>query len=204
GFPDTWINYELPIFDAADLMRIPGRWLDLMARDHLAVLLVLPGLLWFGRSRRGVAAILLAQGLVLELLDTPRFLMPAQWMLTWLAVGEAPQLSARWRNVAVPLAAGYAMLQLAGSPSIPWRNAPDGLRTPSSARDARFAAPGTMLRQLHAARPRGTLLVAEPRVYRVPGRTLFEGNRAESPLIWKIAHASTDLAGFNRRWRQSG
>lgn len=183
---------------------LAGGWWRSMWSAQPLLLAALPPLLWF-RGSRWPALACMAGGLAtLSTGHQMRYTLPTTILLSCLAARELDLRAGRWRPAVAALLAGYALVRVGLNPQ--WREVgwEDTWSAPASARAARlgtFEEAGSALASLHATR---VVLSGEARQYRLPGRVLFGGYFGETPLAWKIAHASAGVDDVRRRFRQLG
>lgn len=204
SYPETWIARTVPMLGWSSLAQVPASWLGIMARDHLGVGLFLVGAWLATRDRRGIAVSLAAQAILLAIVDVPRFLVAAQWLLALDVADALPGLPGRFRILGPRLAAAAAVLHLVTLPGLDRADAAGAFARGAEAPGARYGTYLDAARAAAALPGRRVLLVGEPRSYHIAGRAIFEGTLGETPWIWAAVHDARTPDDLNRRWRQLG
>ncbi|MEK7476825.1 MAG: hypothetical protein AAB152_14480 [Candidatus Coatesbacteria bacterium] len=209
---EAFLDYAATLYDqrAGRLATFPGAWLDAMRRDHLLLLLLLPGVLLFGRRRRTAWVCVAGAMAALAAGRFPRYMLPGLWLLALLAAEalESTGNVVRRRALAWVLAAA-AMVRIvpaARAAIADWRDLAGPL---SDIRARHLTTRGTALGQLAAIRPPGgvpfkVLNVGEFRSYRFPARVVAGGALGETPLVWDLVRASRSQRDLRARFRQLG
>ncbi|MEK7766098.1 MAG: tetratricopeptide repeat protein, partial [bacterium] len=192
--------------DTTTLWSVPGALLGRWRREHLTLLLLVPGmfLLAGGRARASVVALIVAQMVTLGVGHLSRYLMASAWLLAQVAGAETFRLPGWCRRWGIGLLVAVTLARIGvgtEARTAPW---PDILRAWASA-DSR-GAPGLEAAAgwLTARGARRVLLVAEERTYRIPGRVVYAGCNGETPLLWEAAKESADETWLRARVRQWG
>jgi len=196
--------------DSMILAKLPETWVRMMRSEHLPLLLVLPGMALLGRDRRAAWACAVGSIAVLGIGHVPRYMLPAIWLLSLLAVKELMRGPGLLRRAALGFVAVYALLRIGLSSEIRrpvWREAFAPLsatfeRILTTRQEVIPALAGLQRSQTRA--PLKVMSVGEWRTYRFPARLLYGGMRGETPLIQKLVKASHHPVELRKKFKQLG
>jgi tetratricopeptide (TPR) repeat protein len=188
--------------DSSALSSLPVVFAMHASREQQLLLLISPGLLFFGRCRYRLAVLVAGGMAVLAGGHMPRYLLPAFWLAALFAAEEAGRLDIRLRKAVI----GAVLLVLGSrlAPQViqaPWRNI---LHSPGEVRKRSMAIFGATMKEVAVMSPGRIILQGEYRNYLIPSPVVFGGFEGDTPLIWKLARESADARRLDVKFRQTG
>ena len=180
-----------------------GAWLRSMRTEHLAVLLILPGLVIIRPTRMAVLALVLAQLIILRTGHISRYYYPAVMFFSILAAREIPK-AFRGGRVILAMLATVALLRIWTFPGFNLLSASYAFMHPAVGFKTRLSAYWGAILKTGEMKPRRMLSVGELRTYLLPGRVIYNGFLGETPVLWQMARESRDLRDLAKKFRQTG
>ncbi len=185
------------------LSTLPMAWIKAMASLELPLLLALPGLLLLPATRTGALAVVVGALAVLATGHLPRFLIPGDWWLAWLAGTQAHRVPRRFRAAGLAILAAVEVGRLANAPllHLAWGQA---RRDPAAVTAEAFTTYEDTRHELQHMNSRRVIMVGEWKTWPVPARILYDGAQAETPLMYRTLAESFTVAGVFHRLHQLG
>jgi hypothetical protein len=180
-----------------------GAWFRSMGSEHLAVLLILPGLVIIRSTRMAVLALVLAQLIILRTGHISRYYYPAVMFFSILAAREIPRAFRGGRAILL-MVATVALLRIWTFPGFSLLSASYAFMHPRDGFTTRLSAYWSAINATEGFKPRRMLSIGELRTYRLPGRVLYNGFLGETPLVWRMVKDSRDQRELARKFRQTG
>ena len=194
----------------AEMTGVPAlvrTWWGWWRTENLLFMLCLPGVLMFARRRAWAWIVVAGELGMLWFTRQPRYLLPATWLLAFLAAEEGERLVQGRRGggaIAVAAAAWMILATSVGALGDRWKLWGYALGD-SDAVFAKvmstYADMGKEIRQRGVSR---ILVVGEFRTYRLPGRVVYNGCLGETPIVWKEVGESRTTGELRKRIRQLG
>lgn len=188
----------------AALLDIPAAWLGLMRSEYLPILLALPALAIWRASRHALVGCLLGQFFMLLGSASSRYLFPSMWYLSLLAAGAACRVPGGVGRIAVGMLVTLSLARF----GLVLREQPNSWQEILLTRDEILSKKLTVyeeaVKELARVDGRRVLAIGERMAYRLPGRTLFDAQIGETPVVWKMVRESRDVDRLRIRFRQRG